>query len=61
MASALFVPPARLPIGEGGDRPEDMKQVVSQVLAASAQIPSLDIGSVRRANPWVSAHDIDFF
>jgi cell division protease FtsH len=62
VATALFVAPleACLSVKET-DRPEDMKQVVAQVLTASAQIPSLDVGSVRNANPWVSADDIGLF
>jgi cell division protease FtsH len=62
VASALFVAPleACLPV-RLADRPEDMRQLAAQFLIASAQSPSLDVESVRNANPWVSAHDINFF
>jgi hypothetical protein len=43
------------------DRLEDMRRLAAQVLVASAQIPSLDVESVRSANPWVSGQDIRFF
>jgi cell division protease FtsH len=62
IASALFVPPleACLPMKEI-ERPEDMRQLAAQILVASAQLPSLDVESIRNANPWVSTHDISFF
>jgi hypothetical protein len=62
VGSALFVPSIEvcLPV-KGSDRPEDMKRLAAQVLVGSGQISSLDIGSVRGLNPWVSAHDIEFF
>jgi cell division protease FtsH len=62
VASALFVQPigACLPV-KGVDRPEDMRRLAAQVLIASAQIPSLDLESIRSVNPWLSAQDIRFF
>jgi cell division protease FtsH len=59
VASALFVPPIEvcLPV-KAVDSPEDMRRLAAQVLVASAQIHSLDVESVRSANPWVSAQDI---
>ena len=62
VGSALFVPPIEvcLPV-KGSDRPEDMKRLAANVLVASGQISSLDIGSIRGLNPWVSAQDIKFF
>ena len=46
---------------KGIDRPDDMRRLAAQVLVASAQIPSLDVESIRSANPWLSAQDISFF
>jgi cell division protease FtsH len=62
VASALFMPPleACLPVRDA-DGPQDMRKVAAQILTASAQTSSLDIGSVRGANPWVSPADISFF
>jgi cell division protease FtsH len=62
VGSALFVPSIEvcLPV-KASDRPEDMKRLAAQVLVGSGQISSLDIGSVRGLNPWVSAQDIEFF
>ncbi|MET4524059.1 AAA family ATPase [Bradyrhizobium sp. JR18.2] len=62
VASALFVPPleACLPVRDA-DGPEDMRQVAAQILTASAQTSSLDVGSVRGANPWLSPDDISYF
>jgi Cdc6-like AAA superfamily ATPase len=62
VASALFVPSigACLPV-KGVDCPEDMRRLAGEFLVASAQIPSLDVESVRCANPRVSAQDISFF
>jgi hypothetical protein len=62
VASALFVPSiaACLPV-KGVDGPEDMRRLAAQFLVASVQIPSLGVGSVRSANPWISAQDISFF
>jgi cell division protease FtsH len=62
VSSALFVAPleACLTVRETDGR-EDLRQVAAQILTASAQIASLNLGSVRNANPWVSANDIGFF
>jgi Cdc6-like AAA superfamily ATPase len=62
VSSALFVAPldACLCVKEN-DGPEDMARLAAQVLMASAQASSLDIQSVRNANPWVSADDIQAF
>jgi cell division protease FtsH len=62
VGSALFVPSIEvcLPV-KRSDRPEDLKRLAAQVLVGSGQISSLDIGSVRGLNPWVSAQDIEFF
>ena len=62
VATALFVPSieACLPVRDV-NRPEDMRRLAAQVLVATAQDPSLDVESVRSANPWVSAQDIKFF
>jgi ATP-dependent Zn protease len=38
-----------------------MHQLASQVLLASAQAPSLEAGSIRATNPWVSEQDVDSF
>jgi cell division protease FtsH len=51
---------ACLPV-KGIDRPADIRRLAAQVLAASAQILSLDVESIRSANPWLSAQDISFF
>jgi hypothetical protein len=61
VGSALFVPLIEvcLPV-KGSDRPEDMKRLAANVLVAG-QISSLDIGSIRGLNPWVSAQDIECF
>jgi hypothetical protein len=62
VASALFVAPLEACLSvKDADGQEDMRQVAAQILTASAQIPSLDVGSVRGANPWVSGDDIGFF
>lgn len=61
VASALFLPALAvcLPVKDA-DGSEDMRQVGAQILTAS-QASALDVGSVRGANPWVSADDISFF
>lgn len=61
VASALFLPALEvcLPVNDA-DGAEDMRQVAAQILTAS-QASALDVGSVRSANPWVSADDIAFF
>lgn len=61
VASALFLPTleACLPVKDA-ERVEDMRQAAAQILTAS-QASALDVGSVRAANPWVSAEDISFF
>lgn len=61
VASALFLPAleACLPVKDA-EAAEDMRQVAAQILTAS-QASAQDVGSVRDANPWVSADDIAFF
>lgn len=60
VSSALFLPPleACLTVKEA-EGSEDMRQVASQLLTAS-QMSSLDVGSVRGVNPWISSDDISF-
>ncbi len=41
--------------------PKDMRGSPLQILTASAKISSLDVGSVRGMNPWLSPDDISFF
>jgi cell division protease FtsH len=62
IATALFVPQADicLPVRDV-DKPEDMRQLASLVLLASTQAPSLEAGSIRGTNPWVSEQDVDSF
>lgn len=61
VASALFLPAleACLPVKDA-EAAEDLRQVAAQILTAS-QASVQDVGSVRDANPWVSADDIAFF
>jgi cell division protease FtsH len=62
VASALFVAPLEVCLSvKDADGQEDMRQVAAQILTASAQTPSLDVESLRSANPWVSGDDIGFF
>ncbi|MGX1007063.1 cell division protease FtsH [Bradyrhizobium japonicum] len=61
VASALFLPALEVCLAvKDVDATEDMRQVAAQILTAS-QATALDVGSVRAANPWVSADDIAFF
>ncbi|MEY9461976.1 cell division protease FtsH [Bradyrhizobium ottawaense] len=61
VASALFMPALEACLAvKDVDATEDMRQVAAQILTAS-QATALDVGSVRAANPWVSADDIKFF
>lgn len=61
VASALFVPALEACLRvKDAEAAEDMRQVAAQLLTAS-QASALDVGSVRGANPWVSADDIAFF
>jgi chromosomal replication initiation ATPase DnaA len=62
VASALFVPSLEvcLPVKSVEQR-EDMRRLASQILVASAEIPSLEVEAIRGANPWISVHDISFF
>ncbi|WLC16662.1 ATP-binding protein [Bradyrhizobium diazoefficiens] len=61
VASALFVPALEACLRvKDAEAAEDIGQVAAQLLTAS-QASALDVGSVRGANPWVSADDIAFF
>lgn len=61
VASALFVPALEACLRvKDAEAAEDIEQVAAQLLTAS-QASALDVGSVRGANPWVSADDIAFF
>ncbi|MCS3498280.1 hypothetical protein M2189_002762 [Bradyrhizobium japonicum] len=61
VASALFLPALKVCLRvKDAEAAEDMRQVAAQLLTAS-QASALDVGSVRGANPWVSADDIAFF
>jgi hypothetical protein len=61
VASALFVPALEACLRvKDAEAAEDIGQVAAQLLTAS-QASALDVGSVRSANPWVSADDIAFF
>ncbi|MCK1668980.1 ATP-binding protein [Bradyrhizobium sp. 153] len=61
VASALFLPALKACLAvKNVGATEDMGQVAAQILTAS-QASALDVGSVRAANPWVSADDIKFF
>lgn len=62
VASALFVAPLEACfLVRETDHPENKRQLAAQILLASAQSLTLDVATVRKANPWVSAHDINFF
>lgn len=62
VASALFLPALEVCLRvKDAESAEDKRQVAAQILTASAQTSSLDVGCVRNANPWVSSDDISFF
>lgn len=62
VASAVLLSPLQACLAvRDADGPEDLRQIAAQILTASAHTSSLDIGTVRGANPWVSPDDISYF